>query len=241
MERNDMNTKGLNNSTPSIIGPKETEVTPSLKTSDSVVTIEVIRQDAKSFPRLHSYGHAEALKNMSGLIVKTYLYLGRKAPNPKDVQFTAQQVLYEIHRDIFGLSLSNITFEEIERAVIKKIIEAPETVYGICVGTFMSAIVNYARTSGSAAANNACEIKAADIRKGINELTNTPMVKDCIEDMVNRSSLGKRSESNHSSPLPFTHETGMPNSPGKSGYMGSGPYTGDSDGGTEASLPESPI
>lgn len=211
---------------------ENTGVTPAITPSDVDLTIDLIRRDAERFPRLHSYSHGEALKIMSGIVIKTFLYMGRKAPSAKDIHFIAEQVLSEIRRDIFGLSLSHITFEEIERAVIKRIIEAPDTVYGICVGTFMSAIVDYARTSGSAAANRAVEINAADIRKGINELTNTPMVKDCIEEMVNRSSLGKRGESNHSSPLPFTHETGMPNSPGKSGYMGSGPYTGDSDGDT---------
>lgn len=208
----------------------------------AIITSEFnIRCDAERFPRLYSFGEEEALKNMSGIVVKTYLYLGRTAPNRKDVKLIAQQVLYEIHRDIFGLCLRNITFEEIERAVMKKILEAPETVYGICVGTFMSAIVDYARTSGSAAANKALDIRAAEIRKGINDLTNTPLVKDCIEEMINRSSLGSRYESNHSSPLPFTHETGVPNSPGESRHMGSGPYPGDSDDGIEMPPPESPL
>ncbi len=207
----------------------------------ATTTSEVdIRFDVKKFPRLYSYSQEEALKNMSGIIVKTYLYLGRNAPNSKDVKLIAQQVLFEINRDIFGLSLRNITFEEIERAVMKKILEAPDTVFGISVSTFMSAIVEYARTGGTVAANKAIEKEVAAIRKGINEFTETPLVQGLIEDMVGKS-LGRCLASNHPCPLPLAYDTGVLNITGKARNIGSGPYIGDSDSGSETPPPESPL
>ena len=222
-----------------VIDHRRTNVKVKESTVATTTSDVDIRCDVERFPRLYSYGREEALKNMSGIIVKTHLYLGRNAPNPKDVKLIAQQVLFEINRDIFGLRLRNITFEEIERAVMKKILEAPETVYGICVGTFMSAIVEYARTSGTVAANKVVEKEVAAIRKGVKEFTDTPMIRGFIENMAGNSTLGNRLA--HPSPHPLAYDTGVPNSTDKARITGSGPYIGDTGRCSDVPPPESPL
>lgn len=175
------------------VNENETEemTNPTICSTREELSPVQIRRDAQRFPRIKSYSEEDAMRLMSALIVKVYIYLGRKAPDRKDVSFLAKQVLYEIYRDLLGLGLKYITFAEVERAIIRKVIDNPENIFGISVSLLMSAINEYAKTEGTEAALKIFEEEAQDQRKLLDDFFETDLAQSCTKEMLSQNQINK--------------------------------------------------
>lgn len=113
-----------------------------LPTKNQEVDWIVIRKDDKHFPTIKDMSNEVASDQMTKLIVKAYMFMG-KAANPKDLQFIATNVLETCRAD---KRLRKMKIQEISDAVIRAVTGRGVELYGeINVYRIMTAIVDYER------------------------------------------------------------------------------------------------
>lgn len=114
--------------------------------SSQRATLEDIRRNPMSFPRIKDY-HPEALEmELQSGILMVYQYRGQKPNSADEIKIMSRTLMAELLADDFGNDTRELSMEEIRRALRKVGLRQGADMYGINVGSLYNAILEYRNT-----------------------------------------------------------------------------------------------
>lgn len=124
-----------------------------------------IRIDPQRYPRIKSIPMLQALNDIGAIVAMAFNYTGREY-TPETLQLVAGGLYTELITDELGVGTSNITIEEIGRAVRRAVLGETE-MYGINVSSLYKAICAYCTGEGHAAQTAANNRRRAEREKAL--------------------------------------------------------------------------
>lgn len=131
-------------------------------TTERVVSLEEIRSNRETFPRLKDIPEQEACRLLQPILYKAFMIRGQNLP-PEAIAFMAQELRTALMQDEDGAGLPNITIEEIRREIRSAALGNRGEMYGLNVASIYQVLVKYAFGAGAQAEENVRKARKAEL------------------------------------------------------------------------------
>ena len=130
---------------------------PTLVAYSPKVDLVQVRLNPGKYPRICSTPHEEAVKRMVPIVYAAFLYRGQEADSNR-IRFIAAALVDEIVADPhFGLG--NLSWFEIGMVIRRAVLGGSKELYGVCVSSLYTALIDYVKTEGAEADKKAFQRK----------------------------------------------------------------------------------
>lgn len=117
-------------------------------------TIEQIRADSQTFPRIHTYSLEESIQRMTQIILMAHQFRGQQTDADSIIQMAAT-LIDLLLEDEYGIGTQYLSFEEIRRVVRRAVLGQGKEIFGITVSSIYQALADYCREEGRKAQDKA--------------------------------------------------------------------------------------